>query len=320
MMSVLQNRKQDTLLCRMVLTGGIHVIFLKKKKFINDTPYAVVMLAPNIILFCLFMLFPILWALVMSFTQYDLMSPMRFIGLKNYITMFQDEVAIQCLRNTIVYTVLTVPAGMVISLVLAVLLDSGVRFKYFFRAVFFLPSITSWVVIALVWQWLLNKDFGLLNYFLSFLGVPPVPWLDSGKVALLSVAVVGIWKNAGYNMLIFLAGLQGISGTYYEASNLDGANKLQQLFKITIPLLTPTTFFVLITSIISAFQTFDSVNVMTSGGPGRSTSVLAFYLYQNAFRYMKMGYASALAYLLFIVIMIVTVINMRFEKKSHEIY
>jgi multiple sugar transport system permease protein len=253
--------------------------FPKKKKFINDAPYAVVMLAPNIILFCLFMLFPILWALVMSFTQYDLMIPMRFTGLKNYITMFQDEVAIQCLRNTIVYTLITVSVGMVISLFLAVLLDTAVRFKYFFRATFFLPSITSWVVIAVVWQWLLNKEFGLFNYFLSFFGVPPVPWLDSGKIALLSLAIVGIWKNAGYNMLLFLAGLQSISGVYYEASNLDGANKFQQLFRITIPLLTPTTFFVFITSVIGSFQTFDSVNVMTSGGLGRPSSVLAFYLY-----------------------------------------
>jgi multiple sugar transport system permease protein len=266
------------------------------------------------------MLFPILWALIMSFTQYDLMSPMRFVGLKNYITMFQDEVAIQCLRNTMVYTLITVPAGMVVSLFLAVLLDSGVRGAYAFRAAFFLPSITSWVVIAVVWQWLLNKDFGLLNYFLSFFNIPPVPWLDSGKLSLVSLAIVGIWKNAGYNMLLFLAGLQGISTVYYEASELDGASKLQQFYRITMPLLTPTTFFVFITAIIGAFQTFDSVNVMTSGGPGRSSSVLAFYLYQNAFRYMKMGYASALAYLLFIVIMITTIINMRFEKKSHEIY
>jgi multiple sugar transport system permease protein len=294
--------------------------FAKKKKIINDTPYAVVMLAPNIILFCLFMLFPIMWALIMSFTQYDLMSPMRFVGLKNYVTMFQDDVALQCLRNTIVYTLMTVPAGIVVSLFLSVLLDSGVHGTYFFRAAFFLPSITSWVVIAVVWQWLLNKDFGLLNYFLSFFGIAPVPWLDSGKLSLISVAIVGIWKNAGYNMLLFLAGLQGISSVYYEASELDGASKFQQFYRITIPLLTPTTFFVFVTAIISAFQTFDSVNVMTSGGPGRSSSVLAFYLYQNAFRYMKMGYASALAYLLFIVIMIITIINMRFEKKSHEIY
>jgi multiple sugar transport system permease protein len=295
-------------------------MFSKKKVLFNDTPYALVMIAPNIILFCLFMLFPILWTLIMSFTQYDLMSPMRFTGLKNYITMFQDEVAIQCLRNTIVYTLFTVPTGLCISLFLAVLLDQGLHGKYFFRASFFLPSITSWVVIATVWQWLLNKDFGLLNQFLSLFGVSPVAWLDSGKLSLLSLAIVGIWKNVGYNMLLFLAGLQGISSVYYEASTLDGASKAQQLSKITIPLLTPTTFFVFITSIIGAFQTFDSVNVMTSGGPGRSSSVLAFYLYQNAFRYMKMGYASALAYLLFIVIMAVTIINMRFEKKSHEIY
>jgi multiple sugar transport system permease protein len=199
-------------------------------------------------------------------------------------------------------------------------LDSGIKFKRLYRAVFFLPSITSWVVIATVWQWLYNQDFGMINYVLSFVGIKPVAWLTTSGLSLVSIAIVAIWKNAGYHMLIFLAGLQSISSVYYEASELDGATPWQQFFGITIPLLTPTTFFVFITSIIGSFQNFDAVNLMTAGGPGRSSSVLSFYLYQVAFRYLKMGYASTLAYILFIVIMIITVINLRFEKKSHEIY
>ena len=293
---------------------------IKKKAVMNDTPYAMVMLAPNIILFFIFMLFPIIWTFVMSLMKYDLITPMRFIGLDNFINIFKDEVALECLRNTVVFTLITVPSGMVIALILAVLLDSGIHFKRFYRAAFFLPSITSWVAIAVVWQWLLNPEFGLINYFLSFFGIPSIQWLTTSKLSLISICIVSVWKNAGYSMLLFLAGLQSISTVYYEASELDGASPWQQLIHITIPLLTPTTFFIFVTSIIGSFQTFDIVNLMTQGGPGRSSSLLAHYLYQTAFKYMKMGYASSLAYLLFFVIMTITIINMRFEKKSHEIY
>ena len=293
---------------------------VKKKTILNDTPYALVMLAPNILLFAVFMLFPIIWTFAMSLTRYDIISPMKFTGLDNFISIFQDEVALECLRNTLVFTVITVPAGIVVSLFLAILLDSDIHLKRIYRAAFFLPSITSWVAIAVVWQWLYNPEFGLINYFLSFLGVPPIQWLTTSRLSLISVCIVSIWRGAGYGMLIFLAGLQGISTVYYEASELDGASRWQQIFRITIPLLTPTTFFVFVTSVIGSFQTFDIVNLMTKGGPGRSSSLLAHYLYQNAFKYMKMGYASALAYLLFFVIMTITIINMRFEKKIRDIY
>jgi multiple sugar transport system permease protein len=296
-------------------------IALKRKKSIfNDTPYAIVMISPNIILFFLFMLFPIIWTAIMSLTEYDLITPMRFIGVENYIQIFKDPVALECLRNTVVFTAITVPCGMVVSLILAVLLDSKIKFKRIYRAAFFLPSITSWVAIAVVWQWLLNPEFGLINYFLSFFGVPPIQWLTSSKLSLISVCIVCIWRGAGYNMLLFLAGLQSISNVYYEAADLDGATPFQKLWRITIPLLTPTTFFVFVMSIIGSFQTFDIVNLMTKGGPGRSSSLLAHYLYQSAFKYMEMGYASALAYVLFAVIMTVTIINMQFEKRSHDIY
>ena len=200
------------------------------------------------------------------------------------------------------------------------MLDQKIAFRRFYRAAFFLPSITSMVVVAIVWQWIYNPDYGLLNYFLSLFGIKGPKWLLDANTSLISLAIVGIWKRAGYDMIIFLSGLQGISNSYYEASMLDGANKWQQFRYITLPMLKPTTFFVFVMAVISSFQVFDQVMLMTKGGPGRSSSVLVHYLYQNAFQYFKLGYACAIAYLLFFIVMGVTVFNMRMEKSMREIY
>lgn len=292
----------------------------KRSKLQNDTGWAVLMLGPNLLGFLLFMLGPVVATLLLSFTEYDLIAPMKFIGLQNYIEMFQDEIVGQTLLNTFIYTILTVPVGMCLSLILAVLLDQDLAIRRFYRAVYFLPSITSMVAVAVVWQWIYNPEFGLLNYVFSVVGLPQMKWLSSSSTSLVSIAIVGIWKSLGYNMLLFLSGLQGISTTYYEASELDGANKLQQFWYVTVPMLRPTIFFVFVMSIISSFQVFDSVMLMTKGGPGRSSSVLVHYLYQNAFQYFRMGYACAIAYLLFAVVLIITLCNMRFEKKMRDIY
>lgn len=278
------------------------------------------MLAPNVIGFFLFMLVPVVVTLMLSFTQYDMITPPKFIGLTNYINLAKDPIVGQVTLNTVLYTVMVVPVGMCVSLLLAVLLDQEIAFRRFYRAAFFLPAITSMVVVAIVWQWVYNPEFGLLNYFLSLIGIKGMKWLQDARTSLFSLAVVGIWKNLGYNMIIFLSGLQGISTTYYEASTLDGANKLQRFWYITLPMLKPTTFFIFVMSIISSFQVFDQVMLMTKGGPGRSSSVLVHYLYQNAFVYFKLGYACAIAYLLFFIVMIVTVFNMYQEKKMGSIY
>ena len=209
---------------------------------------------------------------------------------------------------------------MAFSLLLAVFLDQKIAFKRFYRGAYFLPSITSMVAVSIVWQWIYNPEFGLMNYFLSFFGVKGITWLSSSSTSLISIAIVSIWKGAGYNMMLFLAGLQGISNSYYEASELDGANKWQQFVHVTLPMLSPTTFFIFVMSIIGSFQVFDSVMLMTKGGPGRSSSVLVHYLYQNAFQYFSMGYACAIAYLLFFIVLVVTLFNMRFEKKIKEIF
>ncbi len=292
----------------------------KKGALKRDDGWAWVMLLPNVIGFLMFMLIPMVATFVLSFMEYDMLSAPKFVGLQNYKDMIEDPITRQVTWNTIVYTILTVPVGMVLSLLLAVALDSINYLKRFFRGAYFLPSITSMVVISIVWQWIYNPEYGLMNFFLSFFGVSPKKWLTSSSTSLISLAIVGIWKRLGYDMVIFLSGLQGISTNYYEAAQLDGANKFQIFWHITIPLLRPTTFFVFVMAIIGSFQVFDQVQLMTQGGPGRSSSVLVHYLYQNAFQYFKMGYACALAYLLFAIVLVLTVINMRTEKKMRETF
>lgn len=278
------------------------------------------MLLPNLVGFLMFTLIPVVATFVLSLMDYDILNPMKFVGLANYKELIQDTVVWHTLLNTLLYTVMTVPVGMVISLVLAVLLDQKIGFRRFYRAAYFLPSIASMVAVSVAWLWLFNPDFGIINYVLSWVNIPPLKWLSSSNTSLLSIAIVGVWKGVGYNMLLFLSGLQGISTSYYEAAELDGASKFQQFIRITVPMLKPTTFFVFIMAIISSFQVFDSVVMLTEGGPGRSSSVLVHYLYQNAFKYFRMGYACAIAYLLFAVILVITVIQMRSERRMREIY
>lgn len=292
----------------------------KKGSLKRDDKWAWVMLLPNIVGFLMFMVIPMVATFVLSFMEYDMLTTPKFVGLQNYKDMIADPITRQVTWNTIIYTILTVPVGMILSLLLAVALDSIHALKKFYRGAFFLPSITSMVVVSIVWQWIYNPEYGLMNFFLSWFGVTPQKWLTSSGTALISLAIVGIWKRLGYDMVIFLSGLQGISTNYYEAAQLDGANSFQRFWYITVPLLRPTTFFVFVMAIISSFQVFDQVQLMTQGGPGRSSSVLVHYLYQNAFQYFKMGYACALAYLLFAIVLVMTLINMRTEKKMRETF
>ena len=293
---------------------------LRGRKLTDDTPWAMLMLAPNIIGFFMFMVFPILATLFFSFTEYDLIGAPKIIGLDNYVELFRDPIIATTLNNTLVFTLITVPIGMAFSLLLAIFLDQKIAFKRFYRGAYFLPSITSMVAVSIVWQWIYNPEFGLMNYLLSFVGIRGITWLSSSSTSLLSLAIVNIWKSAGYNMMLFLAGLQGISNTYYEAGQLDGASKWKQFIHITLPMLSPNSFFIFIIYFISSFLVFYSFILMTKGGPGRSSSVLVHYLYQNAFQYFSMGYACAIAYLLFFIVLLVTMLNMRLERKIKEIF
>ncbi|MEG1426927.1 MAG: sugar ABC transporter permease, partial [Oscillospiraceae bacterium] len=254
---------------------------------------------PNFLGFTLFMLVPIVMSLLFSFTNYDVISQMDFIGLENYVTLFQDDQFITALLNTLWFSVLTVPAGIVFALLLAVLFNRQVRGIGIFRTVVFIPVITSMVAVSLVWSMLYEDNAGLFNSLLKFLNLPPIHWLTDTNMAMISVAIMSIWKGLGYNMTIFLAGLQGVPHDLYEAATVDGANSVQKFFKITVPMIAPTTYFVSLMALIGSLQVFDQVYIMTSGGPVDATKTVAMYLYQYGFNFYKMGYASAAAYVLF---------------------
>jgi multiple sugar transport system permease protein len=281
----------------------------------RDSFWVMIFLGPNLIGFLLFTLWPVLMTFWLSLCNYDILSPMKFIGFENYRKLFQDATFLKVFGNTWVYTLTTVPIGVILSLFLAIALDKSDKGIRFFRGAYFIPVISSMVSIGVVWQWLYNPEFGLINSLLAGVGIKGPTWLTSDKTAMLSLIIVAVWKNLGYNMLLFLAGLQSIEKNYYEAAEIDGAGWWQRFFNITVPLLTPTTFFVVVMAFIGSFQVFDLVMMMTQGGPGRATSVVVHYLYQNAFKFFKMGYASAMAYVLFAVILVVTGVQMLFQKK-----
>jgi multiple sugar transport system permease protein len=281
----------------------------------KDGTWAFLLLLPNILGFLAFTLIPVFASFVLSFTSWDLLSPMEWVGLSNYTELAKDETFVKVFWNTIYFAGISVPAGILISLFLAVALDQNIRFKKFYRAAFFLPVVSSMVAVAVVWQFIYNPEYGLMNYVLNMVGIRGPDWLTSTVWAMPAVIITSVWKNLGFNMLIYLAGLQGISEDYYEAADIDGARWHQKFLFITVPLLSPTTFFVTVMSFISSFQVFDTVFLMTQGGPARSTSVIVHYLYENAFKYFSMGYASAMAYILFFIVLIITLIQFWVQKR-----
>ena len=277
-----------------------------------------VFVAPSIIFLIAFVILPIIAALFYSFTDYDLMKAPRLAGLKNYKNLFDDARILPSIKNTLYFAFGTVPTGIVTSLLLAVLINRQIRGIYTFRALFYLPVVSSFVSVSLIWLWMYEPNFGLFNEGLEALGLPRSKWLRSAQTAMLAIIIMSVWKNMGLNMVIYLAGLQGVPAHLYEASEIDGAGRLSQFFRVTVPLLAPTTFFVVIVYFIGALQMFVQVYVMTQGGrPGEwggpldSTITVVVLMYANAFEYLKMGYAAAIACALFVVIGIVTVINAR---------
>lgn len=271
---------------------------------------------PNFIGFCIFMAIPIVMGFAISLTDFNGFNQMNFVGLKNYINMFHDQYFSTSLYNNIVYTLVTVPGTIVLSLLLALAVNRGIKGSSCFKTMFFIPNITSMVAVGIVWAMIFNPYTGPINNLLKSIGIdnPPM-WLASSKTALLTIMFVSIWKQAGYYMIIFLAGLQSIPKQLYEAASIDGASSIKKFFKITLPMLSPTTFMVLILNIISSFQVFDLVSVMTDGGPGSSTNVLVYRIYQEGFQNMKFGYASAMAYFLFLIVLVITLIQFRGQKK-----
>jgi ABC-type sugar transport system permease subunit len=277
---------------------------------------AYLFLLPNTVGFVVFIVFPVISSFIMSFTNWDGYRLHEFIGLQNYIQMFQNESFQISLKNTLIYTVFSVPIALSLAIILAVILNKGGKLITFYRTAIFLPYVSSTIAIAAVWNLILHPSLGPINNFFISLGIQNPPrWFSSSQWALSSVIFVSIWKNIGYYMVIALAALQGIPSSLYEAALIDGANPQQRFFRITIPLLTPAIFFSFVIGMINSFKVFDLIFALTEGGPGRATNVLAYTIYQEAFGRYQMGYASALAMFLFLIIMIMTLIQFRGQEK-----
>ena len=278
-------------------------------RYAKITPYLFIL--PMLIGLLVFRLGPIAASFGISFTSWNVLSPPRWIGLENYRQLLASPIFWEVARNTLLFAAIFVPLVMVLGLSLALLVNQKLRGSTFFRGVFFMPYITSIVAVALAWKWILATRFGLLNNALiDLFGVrSPPSWLGDPSIALFSVAFVLAWQSAGFQMLLFLAGLQNIDESLKEAARIDGASNLQILRHITLPLLSPITFFVLIISLIASSQTFEVTYALTGGGPQRASTTLAFYIYQNAFVHFQMGYASALAYMLLLFVGGLTAVN-----------
>ncbi|MCE4049923.1 MULTISPECIES: sugar ABC transporter permease [Bacillaceae] len=293
------------------------------RNFVNKrAPY--LFISPALILLMMFSLIPIVVAFVISFTDISLIgladwSQINFVGIDNYIDIMTDPLFLKSIGNTLFYVIIGVPLVIICSLGIAVLINFGEsRVFQFFRLIFYTPSITNVVAVAVVWSYLYNPSFGFLNYLLSLADIPPVPWLQHPVVAKISLIILALWRAIGTNMIIFLAALQGIPKEYYEAASLDGANKRQQLIKITVPMLKFAIFFVTVTTMIGWLQFFEEPFIMTNGGPLDSTTSVSLFIYRNGFQFSKFGYAAAGSFLLFIAIIIVTLIQFRMQKVKTE--
>ncbi|MCB2352658.1 carbohydrate ABC transporter permease [Clostridium estertheticum] len=288
------------------------------KPQINEWFWGWFLIAPTIIGLLVLNIIPIFQNLYLSFFKRGAFGRGNiFIGLDNYKTMVSDVQVWYALVNTLKYTIIVVPITIVLSMVIAVLLNGKLRGKSLYRTIYFIPMMAAPAAVTMVWKWLYNNQFGLLNVLFKKMGLGGVDWISNPKVAIYSVAIIGIWSAIGYNMVLLLAGLQEIPKDYYEAANIDGANVFAQFFKITLPLISPTLFFVMVTSIIQSMQVFDVIYMMVDvTNPTYNKTVSLVYLfYNNSFKYSNEGYGSAIVMLLLVIIMIITVIQMKVQKK-----
>ncbi len=288
----------------------------------GNTKTAYFFLAPAVSAIFLFFFIPVIAAFLISFTDFDIYtlgdySTLRFVGLDNYLNLFKDDLFWTALKNTFYFVIVAGPLSIMISLGAALLLNSKlVRFKAIFRLSYFLPVVTTLVAVAIVWRFIYHHNFGIMNYFIGFFGIDPIDWLGDPFWAMPSIILMAVWKNFGYNMIIFIAGLQNIPEELYEAANIEGANAWQKFKSITIPMLAPTTVFISIITMIGFFQLFAEPYVMTQGGPLNSTLSIVQYMYQEGFRWWNMGYSASIAFVLFFIIFIGTLIQFKVQKSG----
>jgi multiple sugar transport system permease protein len=282
----------------------------------REAVWGYLFLLPNMAGFLVFTGLAVVTAFGLSLTEWDLLIPPKLIGIANYRKLLtNDPVFRQVMINTVYFVGGVVPLDVVCSLGLALLLNRPIRAMGIYRAIYFVPVVTSLIAVAIVWQWLYHTDVGLINYALAGVGLPKVNWLGSIEWAMPAVIFMSTWKAMGYYAVIFLAGLQGIPQHLYEAADIDGANSSQKFWKITLPLLSPTMFFVLVISIIQAFQVFGQIFIMTRGGPANATSTIVYFIYNNAFVWFRMGYAAAASWVLFAVIFAITILQTRWQRR-----
>lgn len=271
--------------------------------------------SPIVLGIVIFQLYPTIFSLYVSFTEWNLLTPMRWIGGRNFVDLFTtDRNFGPAMYNSLVYTLGTVLPGLVLALLFAVLLNMNIRGRGVYRAIYFVPVVAPTVAVAILWAWIYERDYGILNWALSLVGIEGPAWLGSSDWAMFAVIVMSIWQGLGYNIVIFLAGLQSISPDLYEAAAIDGASGIRKFWYITLPLLSPVTFLVLVLSVIGAFQVFAAPFVMTAGGPANATVTVVMQLYKEAFQFQRMGLASAMAYVLFVIIVGLTLVNLYLQK------
>lgn len=279
--------------------------------FNNERFAGWVFILPALLGTLIFIVIPVICSFGLSFTKWDLLNPIQFVGLDNYKEIFSETLFFKIFWNTVVFAISTSVLGVIIPLVLACILNSKIRGSEFYKTAYFLPFITPMIVIGVVWEWIFDPNIGLLNHILHL----HINWLYDTHFAMPALIIVSVWKLIGYNMVIFLSSLSGISQSMFEAAKIDGATPFQTFKNVTIPLLSPSIFFVVIITAISSFQVFDLIYLMTQGGPLDSTNVLVYAIYKNAFEYFNVGKASAIAYVLFFIILVLTLVQWSLRKK-----
>ncbi len=281
----------------------------KSKVNWREAIWGYLLVAPGFLFVLVFVIIPVVSGFGISFTDWNLINAPKFVGISNYEKVFTDPVAVKTLFNTLYFTFVSVPLSLALSLVLAVILNQKIRGLTFFRTAYYIPVISSTVAIALVFLWIFDSNYGILNQFLGLFGISSIKWLTDTRYAMLAVIIVTVWRSLGFNMIIYLAALQDVPKDLHDAAAIDGAGEVQKFFGIIIPLISPAIFFTMITAMISSFQSFDLVYNMTKGGPARATYLIGYYIWEQAFKYLHMGYGAAIAFVLFFAILILTLIQ-----------
>ncbi len=277
--------------------------------------WALLFLAPTLIGLTILSAGPVLATLAISLTEWDLLRAPRLVGLDNFVQLASDDRFLKALRNTAFYTVVSVPLGMLISLFLALALNQAIRGIAWIRTAYFLPVVTSTIAVALVWQWIYSPDAGLLNQFIGLFGIPAQRWLSNPTLAMPSIVAMSVWQGLGTSIIIFLAGLQAIPGELLDAASVDGAGRWARFRNIVLPLLTPSIFFTGVLSLIDSFQVFDQIFVLSRPRPTDATITVVYFIYENGFKFFKMGYATAASWVLFLIVAVFTAIYFRSQNR-----